>query len=382
MSAAAMSVSFRTPVLAWSVSPDDARRFARVRNVLLGLSLLVCVALPWLPVKQPDRSVPQALPAPMARLLIERAPPPPPPPAPTRAELAKDVAKDAAKEPVPVKEQAALPTPASRSRRSPSRCASPPWRWPKRATRSPTSRPAKRSTPRGASASGVGLLAMKDELAEIRGAPVAVQLNKDIKQGPGVGSGVGVGVGAGLEAGLPQRAMLTSNAAGGSGGINTASYSRDTGGGGLAGRSTTLVAGVAGGGGGGGLGGGGRGKGDGVGSGGGGGGGGAGGTLQRAGNGKASRSIEEIKLVFERNKGAIYAIYNRALREEPALQGKVVLELKIAPSGEVLECRIASSELNAAELERKLLARIRQFEFGAKDVEQMVVTWPVDFLPS
>jgi TonB family protein len=113
-----------------------------------------------------------------------------------------------------------------------------------------------------------------------------------------------------------------------------------------------------------------------------GGGGGAGGSLQRAGNGKASRSIEEIKLVFERNKGAIYALYNRALREEPGLQGKVVLELKIAPSGEVLECRIASSELNAAELERKLLARIRQFEFGAKDVEQMVVTWPVDFLPS
>ena len=27
------------------------------------------------------------------------------------------------------------------------------------------------------------------------------------------------------------------------------------------------------------------------------------------------KSLEEIKLVFERNKGAIYAIYNRALRE-------------------------------------------------------------------
>ena len=107
-----------------------------------------------------------------------------------------------------------------------------------------------------------------------------------------------------------------------------------------------------------------------------------GGTLQRGGSGKASRSIEEIKLVFERNKGAIYAIYNRALRDDPALQGKVVLELKIAPSGEVVDCRIVSSELKAAELERKLLARIRQFDFGAKDVEQMVVTWPVDFLPS
>jgi hypothetical protein len=41
-----------------------------------------------------------------------------------------------------------------------------------------------------------------------------------------------------------------------------------------------------------------------------------------------------------------------------------------------------SSELGAAELEGKLLARIRQFDFGAKDVEQMVVSWPVDFLPS
>lgn len=40
---------------------------------------------------------------------------------------------------------------------------------------------------------------------------------------------------------------------------------------------------------------------------------GAGGALQRGGSGKASRSIEDIKLVFDRNKGSIYAIYNRAL---------------------------------------------------------------------
>lgn len=365
---AAMTVSFRTPVLAWSVSPDDELRFRRVRNRVMSVCVLVCIALPWLPVKQPDRSVPQQLPAPMARLLIERvAPPPPPPPPAVRQERAKETAA-----PTPSnKAVVPLPEPARKS-----------------TLPVPEARNPQPNKPAGEAldtarrnAAGVGLLAMKDELAEIRGAPLAVQLKPDIKQGPGVGTGVGVGVGAGLEAGLPHRAMLTSNAAGGSGGINTASYSRDTGGGGLAGRATTLVAGVAGGGGGGGPGGGGHGKGDGVG-GGGGGGGGAGGSLQRAGTGKASRSIEEIKLVFERNKGAIYAIYNRALREEPGLQGKVVLELKIAPSGEVLECRIASSELNAAELERKLLARIRQFEFGAKDVEQMVVTWPVDFLPS
>jgi periplasmic protein TonB len=59
-----------------------------------------------------------------------------------------------------------------------------------------------------------------------------------------------------------------------------------------------------------------------------------------------------------------------------------VLELKIAPSGGVVEVRVVSTELKASELEAKLLARIRQFDFGSKDVEQMVVSWPVDFLPS
>ena len=89
-----------------------------------------------------------------------------------------------------------------------------------------------------------------------------------------------------------------------------------------------------------------------------------------------------MRLVFERNKGSIYAIYNRALREDPALQGKVVVELRIAPSGEVMDCRIVSTELKTPDLERKLVARIQQFDFGAKQVEQMVVTYPLDFLPS
>ena len=56
--------------------------------------------------------------------------------------------------------------------------------------------------------------------------------------------------------------------------------------------------------------------------------------------------------------------------------------LKIAPTGNVPGCRIVSTELKAPELEAKPLARIRLFDFSAKDVEQMVVTWPVDFLPS
>ena len=361
----ATAVSFQTPLLAWSPSAEDEARFRRILRRVLFVSLLLSLAMIFVPPPTVDRTQPQELPPRLAKLLLEREPPPPPPPV-VKAERAKDPKP----EPSLNKPEPARPEP------------------PKAAT-VPEARQPQPNKPPGEKlidnakrkASGVGLLAMADQLAELRGAPGAVQLSQDIKQGPGVGTTTGGGVGAGNEAGLPSRAMITSNATGGSGGINTAAYSRNTGGGGLAGRATTLVEGVAGGGGGGGAGGGGvrGGKGDGTGA---GSGGGAGGSSQREGGGKASRSIEEIKLVFERNKGAIYAIYNRALREDPALHGKVVLELKIAPSGEVLDCKIVSSELRATELESKLLARIRQFNFGAKDVAQIVVNWPVDFLPS
>jgi periplasmic protein TonB len=98
--------------------------------------------------------------------------------------------------------------------------------------------------------------------------------------------------------------------------------------------------------------------------------------------GRASRSREEIEIVFDRNKSAIYALYSRALREQPELQGKVVVQLTIAPSGEVTDCRIISTELNDSELERKLVARIRMFRFEDKDVESMTTTKPIEFFPA
>jgi TonB family protein len=350
---AAALATFPPGILPWAGSAEDERRFRRILKRVLLVCLLLALVMPWLPVSKVDREKPEELPPRLAKLVLERAPLPPPPPAKKQENLPQQEATKA----VPDKPEVAKPEPT----KAPVVEARKPV---------PNKPPGELIASARKKASGVGLLAMKDELADLRGAPVAVQLKADIKQGPGVGTGVGVGVGAGTDPGTPTRALITSNATGGSGGINTGAYSRNTGGGGLAGRATTLVEGVAGGGGGGGAGGG------------GGGGASKGGTLTRGASGKASRSIEEIKLVFEKNKGAIYAIYNRALRDDPSLEGKVVLELKIAPSGQVIDCRIVSSELRAAELERKLLARIRQFDFGAKDVDMMTVTWPVDFLPS
>jgi len=105
-------------------------------------------------------------------------------------------------------------------------------------------------------------------------------------------------------------------------------------------------------------------------------------SLQRSGSGIASRSAAEVALVFDRHKGAIYALYTRALRRNPALQGKVVINLSIAPSGVVTAVHIASSDLRDPDFEAKLLALIRMFKFKAKDVAPLTTTKPIDFFPA
>lgn len=104
-------------------------------------------------------------------------------------------------------------------------------------------------------------------------------------------------------------------------------------------------------------------------------------ATRTGGSGRATRGGEEIALVFTKNKGAIDALYARALRDSPALQGKVVIEMTIAPSGEITAARIVSSELNDPEFEAKLLARVRLFRFEAKDVGALTATKPIDFFP-
>src|SRR5579872_595249 len=158
-----------------------------------------------------------------------------------------------------------------------------------------------------------------------------------------------------------ERSLITSKVGAGSGGITSANSSRGfgTGAGSLTGHDTTAVTSSI-----------------------------ARGGLNARGptrtgtSGKAARSREEIELVFDHNKGAIYGLYNRALRERAELQGKLVLEFTISPSGEVTMCRVVSSELNDPDLEGKIVARVRLFHFEAKDVEAVTTTKPIDFFPS
>lgn len=94
------------------------------------------------------------------------------------------------------------------------------------------------------------------------------------------------------------------------------------------------------------------------------------------------RTEEEVTIVFDQNKGALFSIYNRERRKKPGLKGKIVLEITIAPDGSVSNVKIASSELNDPDLERRIVARVKTFQFTAKNVEPVTVTYPIEFLPS
>jgi protein TonB len=105
-------------------------------------------------------------------------------------------------------------------------------------------------------------------------------------------------------------------------------------------------------------------------------------TQKSKGTGAGRRSADEIERVFQKNKGGIFNIYNRALRKNPSLEGKVVVELTIAPGGEVIRVNILSSELGDKVLERKLVLKIKRFKFSKANVAEITVTYPIDFLPS
>ena len=156
-----------------------------------------------------------------------------------------------------------------------------------------------------------------------------------------------------------QRNLITTQARGSSGGINLAAVSRDlgTGGGGaMAGVQTTqLESAIAG----------------------------VGGVDRPLSAGAiAGRTDEEIQIVFDRYKAALYRLYNRELRKDPTLQGQIVLQLTIEPDGSVSFIEVRSSDMNAPQLAQQVVTRVGAFDFGAKAVPAITIVYPIDFLPT
>ena len=310
---------YREYDLPWTTGQSQDKKFQR----LLGIVFLVCLALsivwPFIPVSEPDPFDVEEIPPRIAQLLLEEKPLPPPPP----------VVEEPEPEPEP---DTAEPEPEQVVEEVPE----------------PEPEPVPDREEIAREQAQAALMPFAEDLADLIDNELLDQVADDRQLSASVG-----------EAERNERSMITSKVGTASGGINTADMSRNTGGSGIAGRSTTRVASpVAG-----------------IGQ--------SGGAASRSGSsGKASRSREEIELVFDKNKGAIFALYNRALRRDPSLEGKIVLRLTIDPNGAVSLCEVVSSELGDEELERKLVARIKLFRFEAKDVEAITTTKPIDFFPA
>ena len=99
--------------------------------------------------------------------------------------------------------------------------------------------------------------------------------------------------------------------------------------------------------------------------------------------GRPGRTDEEIQLLFDRYKAALYRIYNTELRKDPTLRGKMVLRITIEPGGAVSACGVESCNMNAPEFSAQIVDRVKKFNFGAKDgVPKTTILYPIDFLPA
>lgn len=206
--------------------------------------------------------------------------------------------------------------------------------------------------PTGAAA---GILAFKDQFANVAQNNAAPRLGAEARYVEA------------SDAGQPSsRSMLTAESPGSSGGIDTASLNRSVGssGGGSGnggipgvplGRATSTIASVA-----------------------------ADDRpkLRSEPEPAGSRTDEEIQIVFDRYKAALYRLYTRALRSDPSLKGQMVLRLTIEPDGIVSMCELQSSDMVAPDLADQVMDITRSINFGAGGGPAVTIVYPIDFLPA
>lgn len=315
----------RALVMPWARGAEEDRRFriSLGSSVATALLFILLIGMIVIPLQYSEEEI--VLDERIARLVLkERALPPPPPPAP------EPVAEEEIPEPVPelVEEVPDEPVPANEE--------------PQVVQEQPDTREQIKS---------VGILAFRDSFASRSQLQATAQLGSQARVND---SGVD-------QTGRPERMMVTTSAPGTSGGINLADISRDFGGGGgqIDGVALSRVSSSIG-------------SGDDAGS-----------DRPLAAGAFAGRTDEEIQIVFDRYKAALYRLYNRELRRDPTLRGQLVLRLTIEPDGSVSFCELHSSSMGAPVLADQVIDRVKTFDFGAKeDIVAVTIIYPIDFLPA
>lgn len=316
---------YHAQVMPWARGTEEDQRLNRSLLSSMAASLAFAFLLSVVAIPILERPEDAQLPERVARLVREERLPPPPPVAQPEPEI-----PDELPEPEPELVDEATPEPAPEQNEQPVVAD----------VEQPDTREQVKSK---------GLLAFRDSFASRAELRPAAQLGSQARL-----SNAGEN-----SAGRPQRMMVSTSAPGSSGGINLADISRDFGGGGggLDGVATTRVASNIGGG--------------------------DGPNRPLSSGASAGRTDEEIQIVFDRYKAALYRLYNRELRKDPTLRGQLVLQLTIEPDGSVSLCQLYSSSMDAPLLADQVVDRVLAFDFGAKqDIVAVTIIYPIDFLPA
>jgi len=81
-----------------------------------------------------------------------------------------------------------------------------------------------------------------------------------------------------------------------------------------------------------------------------------------------ARDIDDVNSIVQAHSPAIQYCYEREVRRNPDLKGKVVVRFTILPKGTVTKAKIISSSLKSQSVERCILSRISRWDdFGAID---------------
>ena len=317
----------RRLVMPWTRGCEEDRLFQRNLLAAVAASLVVGILVSLVELPIPDRADLLEVPDRVAKVIETR---PKPPPAKTVPDEPPPVEEIPEPEPVMAEEQPVEDIPE--------------------VITPPAMIAEQKETPKE-SVSSKGLLAFRDSFA------------KRAKASPSAALGARARVGNAGDAavGRPERAMVTTQAPGSSGGINLAALSRDAGGGAggqqMTGVAVSQVASSIGG----------------------------DGSADRplSGGPGAGRTDEEIQIVFDRYKASLYRLYNRELRKDPTLRGQLILRLTIEPDGSVSMCMLHDSDMDAPTLADQVVLRVQGFDFGAKEnITAMTIIYPIDFLPA
>lgn len=83
---------------------------------------------------------------------------------------------------------------------------------------------------------------------------------------------------------------------------------------------------------------------------------------------RGGRNIDDVSAVVKGHNSAIQYCYQRALKRNPGLRGKVVVRFTISPAGSVSHVEIVSSTLRNSRVESCIINRIKRWnDFGAVD---------------